>query len=88
VTSRATPQFWKLYRGLPPDIRNAAQKTFLTFLSSPAHPSLRLGRLKSDRRAWSVRVTRDYRAVAYRDGDYWIWLWIGGHEDFDRRFPR
>jgi hypothetical protein len=88
VTSRTTRQFWKLYRELPPDIKSAAQKAFSTFLSSPAHPSLRLERLRSDRRAWSVRVTRDYRAVAYRAGDDWIWLWIGRHEDFDRRFPK
>jgi hypothetical protein len=54
VTSRGTAQFWKLYRELPPDIRNAARKAFLTFLSSPAHPSLRLERLRSDRRAWAV----------------------------------
>src|SRR5256885_12773064 len=30
----------------------------------PAHPSLRLERLRSDHRFWCVRVTRDYRAVA------------------------
>jgi hypothetical protein len=87
VTSRATPQFWQLYRDLPREIRMAAKNAFEIFLSNPAHPSLRLERLKSDRRAWSVRITRNYRAVALRNGDEWIWLWVGSHKDFDRRFP-
>jgi hypothetical protein len=59
------------------------------FLESPAHPGLRLERLKFDDRAWSVRVTRNYRAVARRyDNDDWLWFWIGSHEEFDRRFPK
>ena len=36
---------------------------------------------------WSVRITRDYRAVALRSGEEWVWLWIGDHQEFDRRFP-
>jgi hypothetical protein len=44
--------------------------------------------LRSDPRFWSVRVTRDYRAVAQKfEGDAWIWVWIGSHKDFDRQFP-
>jgi hypothetical protein len=87
VISRATPEFWQLYRTLPPQIQLAAQKTYQVFLENPAHPSLRLERLRADPRTWSVRVTRDYRAVALRRGDEWLWFWIGTHRDFDRRFP-
>lgn len=50
-------------------------------------PSLRVERLRGNSRAWSVRVTKDYRAVAYREGDTWLWVWIGSHKEFDRRFP-
>jgi len=46
-----------------------------------------LERLRSDGRAWSVRITRDYRAVALRLSEEWVWLWIGDHQEFDRRFP-
>jgi len=87
VISRATPQFWELYRSLPPDACAAARKAFGKFLENPAHPGLHLERLRSDRRAWSVRITRDYRAVALRSGEEWVWVWIGEHKDFDRRFP-
>jgi hypothetical protein len=88
VISRGTEDFWELYHALPPPIRNAAQKAYLKFSDNPAHPSLQLERLKFDNRAWSVRVTRNYRAVARRYDDGWLWFWIGSHEEFDRRFPK
>jgi hypothetical protein len=56
MISRATSQFWELYRALPPDVRAAARKAYEKFSENPAHPSLRLERLRSDRRAWSVRI--------------------------------
>ena len=87
MKSRATPEFWQLYRDLPNDIQTAARKAYTVFLKNPAHPGLRLERLRSEPRAWSVRITRDYRAVALRLGDDWIWFWIGVHQEFDRRFP-
>lgn len=87
MTSRATPEFWQQYHGLPRQIQSAASKAYQIFLENPAHPSLRLARLRSDPRAWSVRVTRDIRAVALRHGDDWLWFWIGTHKDFDRKFP-
>lgn len=88
MTSRGTTEFWRLYHQLPAQIRTAAQNAFKKFSENPAHPSLRLERLKFDDRAWSVRVTRNYRAVARRYGDDWLWFWIGSHEEFDQRFPK
>jgi len=89
VTSRGTADFWRLYHALPPQARQAAQVAFRKFLRNPAHPGLQLERLRSDARAWSVRITRNYRAVARRyDGDDWLWFWIGSHEEFDRQFPK
>lgn len=88
MNSRGTPQFWAQYHELPPEIKVAARKAYQLFLANAGHPGLHLERLESDPRAWSVRVTRNYRAVALREGDSWIWLWIGTHRDFDRQFPR
>lgn len=87
MTSRGAPSFWAAYHALPPDIKRAAKAAYQKFRENPAHPGLRLERLKSDPRAWSVRVTRDYRAVARRYDDTWEWVWIGSHRDFDRGFP-
>ena len=88
MTSRGTPDFWQAYHALPPEIRSAARGAYRKFVANPAHPSLQLDRLKFDARAWSVRVTRNYRAIARRYGDDWLWVWIGTHAEFDRRFPR
>ena len=87
MTSRGASTFWRSYAGLPPDIQEAARQAYRKFRENPAHPSLHLERLRSDSRAWSVRVTLNYRAVALRQGDDWIWFWIGSHQEFDRLFP-
>jgi len=88
VTSRGTADFWRLYHALSPEIRQAAKQAFQKFLKNPGHPGLQLERLRTDNRAWSVRITRNYRAVARRYDDDWLWFWIGPHEEFDRRFPK
>ena len=87
MTSRGTDRFWQLYAGLPSEVKAAARKTYGRFRENQAHPSLHLERLRNDSRAWSVRVTLNYRAVARRNGEEWIWVWIGSHRDFDREFP-
>ena len=88
MKSLGTSAFWESYRKLPAGIQDAARAAYKKFLQSPAHPSLQLERLRSDPRFWSVRVTRDFRAVAQRfETDTWIWVWIGSHKDFDRQFP-
>jgi hypothetical protein len=86
VRSRRTTQFLELYRVLPQEIQATARKVYQIFRENPAHPGLRLERLRSDPRAWAVRITRDYRAIALRNGDDWLWLWIGTHKEFDRKF--
>lgn len=88
MKSRGLAEFWEAYRALPPQIKSAARATYRKFVQNPAHPSLQLERLRSDPRFWSVRVTRDFRAVAQRfEDDIWVWVWIGSHKEFDRQFP-
>ena len=87
MTSKGTKRFWELYSRLPPETKAAAREAFRRFREKQAHPGLRLERLRSDPRAWSVRVTLNVRAVAFRHGDDWLWIWIGSHRDFDRIFP-
>ena len=88
MKSTGTAQFWKLYHQLPAGTQQAARRTYQKFLENPAHPGLQLERLRSDPRGWSVRVTKNYRAVALRlPGEVWIWDWIGDHASFDREYP-
>ena len=71
MISRGAPEFWQRYQELPTEIQAATRKAYRLFNRDPAHPGLRLERLRSDPRAWSVRVTRDIRAVAFRRGEDW-----------------
>jgi len=32
---------------------------------------------------YSARISLGYRALAVRDGDMWVWFWIGNHGDYD-----
>lgn len=79
---------WKMHRQLPPAIRTAARRAYDKFRQDPSRPSLSLERLRSDPRGWCFRVTEDYRAVARREGDEWLWVWIGTHKDFDLQCPK
>ncbi len=57
----ASPRFWQEYEGLPEDVRKLAGKNFRLLEQNPQHPSLNLKRVG---RYWSVRVGRNYRALA------------------------
>jgi len=77
----ADPDFWVAHERLPPKIRMLADRNFERLKNDPAHPSLHL---KQAGRYWSVRVGLHYRALAIRDGDDFIWFWIGSHAEYDR----
>jgi len=80
----ASPKFWELYRALPGDIRELANKNYQLLKSNPRYPSLHFKRIGD---LWSVRVGQHYRAlgVDVEDGIYWIW--IGTHADYDKIVP-
>ncbi len=87
MTSLTSPNFWKLYRQLTQKVREAARKAYRHFRVDPTHPSLHFHRLKTNDELWSVRVTKNHRAVGLVDRNTITWFWIGNHEDFDRAFP-
>ena len=78
--SRTLARFWLLYDGLPPEIRQRADKQYGLFGSDPFHPSLRL---KPVGPFWSVRISSSYRALAVRRGDVFNWFWIGPHDKYE-----
>ena len=80
----ADPEFWRLYRVLPDEIRDLADKSFELLKNSPAHPSLQFKKIKGRDGLWSARVGRDYRALAVEVEDGLQWFWIGSHADYDR----
>lgn len=88
VISRGTSNFWKLYWALPEEVRTAARAAYRKFQQNAAHPSLHLERMRFDSRFWSVRITRDYRAIAQRfPDDTWIGFGLAATEISTDSFP-
>ena len=77
---RTTREFRKLYEELPQEIKELANKNFELLKKDPLHPSLHF---KKVGKLWSVRIGDSYRALALKDGDEFIWFWIGTHEEYN-----
>jgi hypothetical protein len=84
VKSQANARFWDLLRLLPQEVREQAREAYRTFMLNPRHPSLQFKRVSQSRPVYSVRISRDYRALGVLQGEGIIWFWIGNHQDYDR----
>jgi hypothetical protein len=84
VTSHATRNFWACYQQLPAPVQQLARKKFALWKQNPLHPSLKFKPIRSP--LWSARVGDHYRAVGHFAGDVFLWIWIGTHEEYNKRF--
>jgi hypothetical protein len=84
VKSRATKRFWKAYAALTEGEKDRAREAYRQFSQNPSHPSLQLKRVHPQKPIYSVRISLGYRAVGVLQGEVMTWLWIGGHDDYDR----
>jgi hypothetical protein len=80
---RTTPRFWQCYNALPIKIRHLATGNFKLLKDNPRHPSLHFKKIGQ---LWSVRVGLGYRALGVEDGNDYVWLWIGNHEEYKRLY--
>jgi hypothetical protein len=78
---RTTSRFWKCYENLPNSIRKNANENFVLLKKNPRHPSLHFKKVGD---LWSVRVGINYRALAVKDDEDFIWLWIGTHNEYKK----
>jgi hypothetical protein len=81
VIHRTTRRFWDCYWSLPSPIRELADKSFTLLRENPQHPSLHF---KKVGQVWSARVGDAHRALAVPDGQDYIWVWIGTHDEYER----
>ena len=79
--SKATPEFWDLYRDLPQEVKKAARKAFRLWSATPFHPSLHFKKVGKSK--WSARIGSSYRGVGLFEGASFVWSWIGSHADYD-----
>lgn len=78
---RTTRRFWQLFDKLPKPVQELARSNFQILKDDPRHPSLHFKRVG---KLWSARVGISYRALAVEDGEDYIWVWIGLHDEYER----
>jgi hypothetical protein len=89
MKSKVTPDFRKLLRALPNDVRRQARIAYRQFKRNPYHASLQFKLVDKRHSLYSVRIGLRYRALGLRDeNDLIIWIWIGSHTDYDKLLGR
>jgi hypothetical protein len=88
MTSQTTDGFWKCYRALPEQTKKETNKAYESFKKNPYHPGLHFKRVHSTRPIFSLRITKNYRAVGIQQDEQIIWFWIGSHGDYDNLLRR
>ena len=90
MNSKRTKTFKELFDSLPDQIKENAQKQYKFFLENQSHPSLRTKLIGSTRnkklKVYEVTVGMGYRATYFRDGDVYVWFWVGTHNSFDKKY--
>ena len=84
MNSRTTRSFWKKFDALPASVREHARKSYQLWHDDPSHPGLHFKRVHTREPLYSVRVSRDYRALGLLEGDTMTWIWIGSHDEYER----
>ncbi|MGA2557672.1 MAG: hypothetical protein ABSG04_15495, partial [Verrucomicrobiota bacterium] len=78
ISSRGTPEFWRLYRALPAEARLLARKNCKLWTANAFHPSLHFKPIHKPN--CSARVGDRHRAVGKFTAGSFLWEWIGTHE--------
>lgn len=84
MKSHINSNFRRSFRLLPEMVRQQAREAYKQFVRDPYYPSLHFKQVHATRPIYSVRITRDYRALGVRAADEIVWFWIGTHAEYDR----
>ena len=84
MNSNTTERFWKCYGELSAAIRKQAKAAYKQFQEDPYYPSLHFKQVHSTRPIFSVRITKDHRAIGSIQGEDIIWFWIGTHSEYNK----
>ncbi len=82
MNSRTTRRFRNAFTRLPNEVQEQARRTFAVWKTDPHHSSLRFKQIHSSQPIFSVRVSRDWRALGLKQGETVVWFWIGSHSDY------
>ena len=82
---KTTDEFWEGFSNLSQSVQERAKKQFELLKENPSHPSLHFKKIG---KFWSVRISDFYRALAVKDAEDYIWVWIGTHDDYEKMIKR
>ena len=84
MKSFTVDSFWEAFDKLPDTIQQSARKKFAIWKENPFHPSLKFKCVNAVHEIWSVRISRDYRALGVMNENEIVWYWIGSHTDYEK----
>ena len=84
MKSQITYDFRACFMRLPPRIQERARKSYRLWKQDHAHPSLQFKAIHAHHGIYSVRISRNYRALGLVQKDIITWFWIGTHAEYDR----
>jgi hypothetical protein len=89
LKSRTTRRFRDLLENLPAEVRAQATEAFISWQESPDHPSLNFKPVgHSNPRAYSVRISLQYRAIGIKYDNEIRCVWVGPHADYDQELKK
>lgn len=78
MKSFCTDEFWEGYNSLPAHLRTLADKSFQLWIEDQNHPGIAFKKLKNQvEPTWEARVGAGHRALCTKEGDDFVWFWIG-----------
>jgi hypothetical protein len=80
LNHHTTSDFWAMYYQLPQKIQDLADKNYTLLKENPRHPSLHFKKIDD---LWSVRVSKQFRALGFEEPEGIVWFWIGSHQEYD-----
>jgi hypothetical protein len=88
MKSRATRRFRRAFEKHRLTFAAAREKRTPSLSEIPATPVSDFKRVHPSEPIYSVRVTRDYRALGILERGEMVWFWIGSHDDYGRLISR
>ena len=80
--SVTTIRFRLAYAKLPKRIQDATKQACKQWLKGKAYSGLHIKLLRNN--IYSTGISMQYRALAVKQADTYIWYWIGAHADCDQ----
>jgi len=78
---KTTKRFRDLYSKLAPQTKELADKAFSLLKENHSHSSLQFKKVGT---LYSVRINISHRALAIKDKEVYIWVWLGNHDEYEK----